>query len=86
MPTFADRECHVVSVTDPYGSIFGFILNPKIHCSTLNISNHETLAHVSLLHTLGLRGTFPPRLHTPEVQCYKANVTIENLTQCLIKQ
>jgi hypothetical protein len=22
---FADRECHVVSVTDPYGRILGFI-------------------------------------------------------------
>jgi hypothetical protein len=22
---FSDRECHVVSVTDPYGSIFGFL-------------------------------------------------------------
>jgi hypothetical protein len=24
-PTFADRECHVVSVTYPYGSILGFL-------------------------------------------------------------
>jgi hypothetical protein len=24
-PTFADRGCHVVSVTDPYGSILGFL-------------------------------------------------------------
>jgi hypothetical protein len=24
LPTFADRECHVVSVTDPYGRILGF--------------------------------------------------------------
>jgi hypothetical protein len=23
--TFADRECHVVSVTDPYGRILGFL-------------------------------------------------------------
>jgi CBS-domain-containing membrane protein len=23
--TFADRECHVVSVTDPYGRILGFV-------------------------------------------------------------
>jgi hypothetical protein len=23
--TFADRACHVVSVTDPYGSNFGFL-------------------------------------------------------------
>jgi hypothetical protein len=25
VPTLADIECHVVSVTDPYGSIFGFL-------------------------------------------------------------
>jgi hypothetical protein len=25
LPTFADRGCHVVSVTDPYGSILGFL-------------------------------------------------------------
>jgi hypothetical protein len=25
LPTFADRGCHVISVTDPYGRILGFI-------------------------------------------------------------
>jgi hypothetical protein len=25
MPTFADRGCHVVSMMDPYGRIFGFL-------------------------------------------------------------
>jgi hypothetical protein len=25
VPTFADRGCHVVSVTDPYGNIPGFL-------------------------------------------------------------
>jgi hypothetical protein len=25
LPTFTDRECHVVSVTDPYGRILGFL-------------------------------------------------------------
>jgi hypothetical protein len=25
VPTFADRGCHVVSVTDPYGGILSFI-------------------------------------------------------------
>jgi hypothetical protein len=25
VPAFADRGCHVVSVTDPYGRIFGFL-------------------------------------------------------------
>jgi hypothetical protein len=25
VPTFADRECHVVNVTDPYGRILDFL-------------------------------------------------------------
>jgi hypothetical protein len=25
LPTFADRGCHVISVTDPYGRILGFL-------------------------------------------------------------
>jgi CBS-domain-containing membrane protein len=25
VPTFVDRGCHVVSVTDPYGCILGFL-------------------------------------------------------------
>jgi CBS-domain-containing membrane protein len=25
VPTFADRGCHVVNVTDPYGRILGFL-------------------------------------------------------------
>jgi hypothetical protein len=25
VPTFADRECHVVNVTDPYGGILGLL-------------------------------------------------------------
>jgi CBS-domain-containing membrane protein len=25
VPTFADRGCHLVSVTDPYGRILGFL-------------------------------------------------------------
>jgi CBS-domain-containing membrane protein len=25
VPTFADRGCHMVSVTDPYGGILGFL-------------------------------------------------------------
>jgi hypothetical protein len=25
VPTFVDKECHVVSVTDPYGRILGFL-------------------------------------------------------------
>jgi hypothetical protein len=47
MPTFADRGCHVVSVTDPYGRILGFpdrlkLSNPQInsksfHCLTPDV-------------------------------------------------
>jgi CBS-domain-containing membrane protein len=31
VPTFADRGCHVVSVTDPYGRILGFLEFKLIH-------------------------------------------------------
>jgi hypothetical protein len=29
VPTFADRGCHVVSVTDPYGRILGFLVRSR---------------------------------------------------------
>jgi hypothetical protein len=29
VPTFADRGCHVASVTDPYGRILGFLDRQK---------------------------------------------------------
>jgi hypothetical protein len=29
LPTFADRGCHVVSVTDPYGRILGFLARSR---------------------------------------------------------
>jgi hypothetical protein len=35
VPTFADRGCRVVSVTDPYGSIFGFLDRSRILISIL---------------------------------------------------
>jgi hypothetical protein len=31
LPTFADRGCHVVSVTDPYGRILGFLAQFQTH-------------------------------------------------------
>jgi hypothetical protein len=34
VPTFADRECHVVSVTDPYGCNLGFRLEPPFFLSS----------------------------------------------------
>jgi hypothetical protein len=30
LPSFADRGCHVVSVTDPYGRILGFLDEPLL--------------------------------------------------------
>jgi hypothetical protein len=30
VPTFADRGCHMVSVTDPYGCILGFLSFQKL--------------------------------------------------------
>jgi hypothetical protein len=34
-PTFADRGCDVVSVTDPYGSILGFLGRSRYYCDRL---------------------------------------------------
>jgi hypothetical protein len=35
VPTFADRECHVFSVTDPYGRTLGFLdLEPLLFLSS----------------------------------------------------
>jgi hypothetical protein len=34
MPTFADRGCHVVSLTDPYGRILGFL--DRIYTATFS--------------------------------------------------
>jgi hypothetical protein len=38
MPSFADRGCHVVSVTDPYGRILGF-LDRSRYFSVCQMSN-----------------------------------------------
>jgi hypothetical protein len=29
VPIFVDKECHVVSVTDPYGRILGFLFRSR---------------------------------------------------------
>jgi hypothetical protein len=50
VPTFADRGCHVVSVTDPYSRILGF-LDRHIH-TTLTINNNVILYFIILLHYL----------------------------------
>jgi hypothetical protein len=47
VPTFADRGCHMVSVTDPYGRILGFLDRTRYFLSNgyinlfLILSNHE---------------------------------------------
>jgi hypothetical protein len=37
VPTFTDGRCHVVSVTDPYGRILGFIVG-KCLCDKILLS------------------------------------------------
>jgi hypothetical protein len=39
VPTFEDRRCHVVTVTEPYGRIHGFL--NRSHYWQLLISIHE---------------------------------------------
>jgi hypothetical protein len=42
LPTFADRVCHVVSVTDPYGRILGFLDRSRYFSITYLLScTHE---------------------------------------------
>jgi hypothetical protein len=38
--TFADIGCHVVSVTDPYGRILGFLDRKALHSVTFPISSN----------------------------------------------
>jgi hypothetical protein len=43
LPTFADRGCHVVSFTDPYGSILGFLDRSRYFSIKKPLScTHET--------------------------------------------
>jgi hypothetical protein len=44
MSTFADRGCHVVSVTDPYDSILGFVDRIILSYARLNTMNIFLLA------------------------------------------
>jgi hypothetical protein len=41
VPTFADRWCHVVSVTDPYGRILGFLDRSRFFIQQLLNCCHE---------------------------------------------
>jgi hypothetical protein len=41
VPTFADRGCHVVSVTHPYGHILGFLDRSRYFSSSSSIVFNE---------------------------------------------
>jgi hypothetical protein len=43
--TFADRGCHVVSVMDYYGRIFGFLDRPKHKLHIYILNEEETREH-----------------------------------------
>jgi hypothetical protein len=45
MPTFADRGCHVISVTDPYGRILGFL--DRSRATFLSSSSSVVLTRLS---------------------------------------
>jgi hypothetical protein len=48
MPTSVDRERHVVSVTDPYGRIFGFLDQERFRLPLINLretGGSETLTN-----------------------------------------
>jgi hypothetical protein len=51
VPTFVDRECHVVSVTNPYGRILGF-LDRKL--SVLNVTLNAPYLLMLFMKTYGL--------------------------------
>jgi hypothetical protein len=58
VPTSADRRCHVVSVTDPYGRILGFLDQHITSWLTLSL-NVSPFIYFSLLYTISIF----PRLH-----------------------
>jgi hypothetical protein len=45
LPTCADRGCHVVSVTDPYGRILGFLDRSRKRRQKGNTVSNETVMH-----------------------------------------
>jgi hypothetical protein len=57
VPTSADRECHVLSVTDPYGRILEFLdrtccVNPidNTHLCILNLNNKNIKRYIRILY------------------------------------
>jgi hypothetical protein len=47
--TFADRGCHVVRVTDPYGRILGFLDRTRIVIVILIYHRHKPIDSINLL-------------------------------------
>jgi hypothetical protein len=62
MPTFADRRCHVVSMTDPYGRILHFLdqgllyPNNKIHYEVQSI--HQNMSVLTKQHWIAFQFCF----------------------------
>jgi hypothetical protein len=65
VPKFADRGCHVVSVTDPYGHILGF--------PDLKLSQDRSLPHLS-------NSTFPTHRTTATSTALATNGVVEGVS------
>jgi hypothetical protein len=67
MPTFVDRGCHAVSVTDPYGRILGFLI-----CSEVKITAElERTSEFKMHHfTILLQ-----QLHLANLRCHSNSLT-----------
>jgi hypothetical protein len=47
MPTFADRRCHKINVTDPYGRILDFL--DQVACMSKSKSYRNRMYHFKLV-------------------------------------
>jgi hypothetical protein len=72
VPTSADRGCHVVSVTDPYGRILGFL--DRITLLLQNFSNF--VSDVLLL-------IYASHLHSQPFKIYEYLLYIDNIVLSL---
>jgi hypothetical protein len=62
VPTFADKESHVVSVTDPYGRILAFLHRVSISTTETNLAVHTL---VPFLHARIVSKCFLQMSHAP---------------------
>jgi hypothetical protein len=81
-PTFADRECHAVSVTNPYGRILGFLdqsryflfqVAPQFVLTRLSGPSGKSTAFLSIaqLHYCAVVATSLPGVGTSAwIRCY----------------